>query len=769
MNGAMRADPQEELLTYFRQELTYLYRMGAEFATRYPGVAERLALGAGDGSDPHVQRLVEAFAFLTGRIRYNLDAEAPEVPAALLEVAAPHLAAPLPSLAIAQLEVDPAQGRLTTGYRVERHAPLFALTEHRITCRFRTCYEVELWPLEVVGAGLERATVHGPALWLRLRADGVGLSTLNLQSLRFYLHAEPALAGALYELLFCYGQDVYAVPGTAVPRQRGAVSLPVSTRLPPGALAPVGFGPLEEVLPHAPQVHPAYRLLQEYFAFPSKFHFFEVRQLDLQRLGALFTVGQWFERDLAAGETSLRLRRVFRQHGLPLEEGSTVGPAEGQPGTWLIRDGPAALPAYRVRAERGALTVYPADVAEQQQLEIWITLDSEAERLIGSPDSVLPLVEAGTFRLGCTPVVNLFSRTTDPIRVRSTQSEYELVPDAARLRTTEVHSVSEVRATSSRGSEAVVLAPLYGPGREAVRSNLKTFWHTRRAPADRPGLSGTTIYLSLTDRELGPGVPDVPAVYAQTLCTNRGLAETLPRGVNLALETPAPLQGIALLNRPTPQRAPPLRGAALWSLVSTLALNHLSLDTTREITLDSAHRLAMLSGRPSLALLDAFRTNGVPLSPRATITTIAPDEAWQVADPESGATYTVVQETGRLRVTLGREGLEALRALLSVYASFGDQADQARVDGIVQMTCRRVVRRVPADDWIGVARGLEVTLVIDERPFHGHSPFLFAAVLNRFFALYVSAGLFTQLVVKRHQAEGVWKRWPPMAGQQLLI
>ena len=217
----MRADPQEELLTYFRQELTYLYRMGAEFAARYPAVAGRLGLGEGAGSDPHVQRLVESFAFLTGRIRYNLDAEAPEVPAALLEVVAPHLTAPLPSLAIAQLEVDPAQGRLTSNYRVERHAPLFALTEHRLTCRFRTCYEVDLWPLEVVGAGLERATVHGPALWLRLRSDGVGLSSLDLQDLRFYLHAEPALAGALYELLFCYGRDVYAVPGTAIPPSGG--------------------------------------------------------------------------------------------------------------------------------------------------------------------------------------------------------------------------------------------------------------------------------------------------------------------------------------------------------------------------------------------------------------------------------------------------------------------------------------------------------------------------------------------------------------------
>ncbi len=84
------------------------------------------------------------------------------------------------------------------------------------------------------------------------------------------------------------------------------------------------------------------------------------------------------------------------------------------------------------------------------------------------------------------------------------------------------------------------------------------------------------------------------------------------------------------------------------------------------------------------------------------------------------------------------------------------------------MSCRRVVRRIGDDAWRGFCRGTEVTLVFDETKFAGGSAFLFASVLNRFFALYQSINSFTQLVIKSEKKEGVWKRWRPMAGERVL-
>ena len=55
----MKASQHEELLRYYRDELTYLRRMGGEFAALYPRVASRLELGRDECADPQVERLLD--------------------------------------------------------------------------------------------------------------------------------------------------------------------------------------------------------------------------------------------------------------------------------------------------------------------------------------------------------------------------------------------------------------------------------------------------------------------------------------------------------------------------------------------------------------------------------------------------------------------------------------------------------------------------------------------------------------------------------------
>ena len=56
---------RDELLAYYERELTYLRQMGADFAEKYPKVASRLLLEPSRCEDPHVERLIEAAAFLS--------------------------------------------------------------------------------------------------------------------------------------------------------------------------------------------------------------------------------------------------------------------------------------------------------------------------------------------------------------------------------------------------------------------------------------------------------------------------------------------------------------------------------------------------------------------------------------------------------------------------------------------------------------------------------------------------------------------------------
>ena len=55
---------RDDLLRNYENELSYLRQMGAQFAEKYPKIASRLRLEASkETGDPHVERLIEAFAF----------------------------------------------------------------------------------------------------------------------------------------------------------------------------------------------------------------------------------------------------------------------------------------------------------------------------------------------------------------------------------------------------------------------------------------------------------------------------------------------------------------------------------------------------------------------------------------------------------------------------------------------------------------------------------------------------------------------------------
>ncbi len=89
---------RDELLGFYERELIFLRRMGAEFARKYPKVASRLLLDEEKIEDPHVERMIEAFAFLAGRIQLKLNDEFPEITESFINVLYPHYLAPIPSI-----------------------------------------------------------------------------------------------------------------------------------------------------------------------------------------------------------------------------------------------------------------------------------------------------------------------------------------------------------------------------------------------------------------------------------------------------------------------------------------------------------------------------------------------------------------------------------------------------------------------------------------------------------------------------------------------
>ena len=77
-------DFQDDLVDYYRRELSYLRESGDDFSKRYPKVANRLSFSGIESKDPHTERLLESFAFLTARIQREIDREFPSTTNAIL-------------------------------------------------------------------------------------------------------------------------------------------------------------------------------------------------------------------------------------------------------------------------------------------------------------------------------------------------------------------------------------------------------------------------------------------------------------------------------------------------------------------------------------------------------------------------------------------------------------------------------------------------------------------------------------------------------------
>ncbi len=509
---------RDELLGYYERELIFLRRMGGEFAKKYPKIAARLQLDEEKIEDPHVERMIEAFAFLSGRIGLKLDDELPEITESFLNLLYPHYLAPIPSMAIAQFSFGSPDDKLTTVQKLERGSRLNSRPVDGTPCRFQTSYDVELAPLELESAGLEslapkdaRGLYADCFIRLSFRCFGdsnlheytVGETGLPPESLRFHINGDPQLVFPLYEIIFNHATKVEFRPKEVPLNQRVLKTLTnLQLKLPEPIFVPaeeaikqVGFSEDEAILPFTKRSFAGYRLLSEYFAFPYKFLFFDLFGLD---------------------------RAVAAKFGSHFD-----------------------------------IIIHLKDVKPP----------------------VAPVV-ADTFRMGCTPIVNLFTRLADPIYLSQQKYEYQVVADVHRQMTTEIYSIDGVISNDPRTNTVREFSPFYSLKHAFGEQTEKAFWYAQRRHSQRPNDEGTELFMSLVDMNFDPRVPSVDVLNVRTTCTNRDLPGRLPFGGKegeFEIEGTALLSRVRCLTKPTETIRPPQRRAAQWRLISHLNLNYLSL------------------------------------------------------------------------------------------------------------------------------------------------------------------------------------------------
>lgn len=316
------------------------------------------------------------------------------------------------------------------------------------------------------------------------------------------------------------------------------------------------------------------------------------------------------------------------------------------------------------------------------------------------------VIDAANFELYCTPVVNLFTKSSDRIPVTSTRFEYHAVIDRGRPLDFEIHSIKKVFGHQSESDRELLFHPFYaaadadhrGAGAYfSVRREQRVLSEQSRRNGPRTGYVGSECFLSLVDTNEAPFASELRQITVEALCTNRDLSLLTPAGgasSDLTLMTSAPVERISFVGiptRPTPALA---EREVTWRLISHLSLNYLTLTD---------------------------------------------------ASVEQGAS--------------------AVRELLSLYARLGAAGADAQIDSVQRLKVSPVDRRVPSSGPIVFGRGVRLELEVDEVPFAGVSPWLLGAVLDQFFARHVGINSFTEMALRSVQ-RGSIATWAPHIGRR---
>ena len=461
-------------LKYFQREIQAPYQEGSEFARHFPKIGRRLAFDVERSHDPHVDRILQSVAFLSGRIRQDMDSEHERLNDMLLDTLYPHLLNPIPAISIARFTATPGSP-LT---EVEAGHPLVTQSFSGDKCYFRSCYPVSLLPLEVQHTEFQvNPLTEKSELTLtccRTDQNGPPLPPLKIQRMRLFIQGRRRYAYSVYEMLFADCDKIYL---DHVDNEQ--------VGLPKIGIQPVGFSHDQAVLNFPNNVHQGIRLLQEYFACPEKFLFFDL----------------CFEKPIKL-DNALSIKFTFS-------------------------DLPDLEHAFQ----------------DTQLL------------------------------LGCTPVINLFQRISEPLKVSGEKLDYPIVVDRfTSKKRLSIHSVLELNSTDKNAQEPI---PQYLAYNSQQTDDAELYWLVHRK-MPRHGSDAPTVTLSLVDnhQKLLKGGEQV--FYAKLLCTNQGLPDSLHAGSPLFSETGLPGVNISLCRKPSTAILPPNKDRR-QQLVAMLSLNHLSL------------------------------------------------------------------------------------------------------------------------------------------------------------------------------------------------
>lgn len=485
-------------LNLYQDELSYLRESGKQFAQKYPQVAQNLALSDQGSSDPHVERLLESFAFMLARIRKDFDANFQEMGKLLLETLAPHFVSPTPCYSIAHFQVNPSKFNLSKGCFVERGSLLLTDSKEIPTCSFQTVYPLYLYPLKIKDVLVQRYSLNEEGfLEICLQSEKGDISGLNIDEILFYIKGDKTTSLLLYESLFKKpAQKIFA-------RIQNE-----SKEIFEAKIEVLGFEEDELALPQNQYMSSAPLLMKEFFSFYKKFLFFRIKGL-----------GHFL--------SSLK------------------------------------------------------DQQETLTLLIPLHVSPELERKDISQENLA---------LNCTPIINLFPKTSDPFRLSGERGSYELIADQ-RKPELKIQSIGDVFRVENGQKEPERLHPYFSLQNSQDESSQSLFSWVSKRERSSVSQNETRVFLSFIQGDSCIDKMVDTTIYANVLCSNGHLPEKLGYNFKLIQEAPLPIDHITGIEPVTPYDET-FEQNNCWGFVKHLSTSYLGSNTLNLSLKDLKYLLA---------------------------------------------------------------------------------------------------------------------------------------------------------------------------------
>ncbi|UDL04786.1 type VI secretion system baseplate subunit TssF [Marinobacter sp. CA1] len=161
-----------------------------------------------------------------------------------------------------------------------------------------------------------------------------------------------------------------------------------------------------------------------------------------------------------------------------------------------------------------------------------------------------------------------------------------------------------------------------------------------------------------------------------------------------------------------------------------------------------------------------FRAIGEPLVEEAVA--LVPPTATTRPDLSDGTRWEFIQQLN-LEHFAGDDALERLKAVLQLHDFRHTPETQALIEGIEDVTMKRVAARVGKGVHSGLCQGTEIQVTFSKPSYAGTSIYLFSAILDRFFAQFTQVNTFTRVRIRLGGHHRDYCLWPARAGERELL